>query len=280
MTPLPTLHPNARLDLHLHSTGSDGRFDPDTVLAQAVAGKIDVLALTDHDLPAQLPAGPQTIDGHDIHLLHAVELSGWHVDTELHILVYFPAEMPPEFRSFCSELAARRADRYQQALVNMGLDGVLESPDQRAVSGERAITRLHLAQAIVQSGHAENLRDAFSRYAGTSLGKVPPVTLSVQDAIQAGRDAGGLTVWAHPSLDQARAYLRDLVPMGIQGLEVYRPRIGGKTRRELGRFTRKYGLVATGGSDWHGWYGHRLGEFTVQAQQLQGFWGALQDLAA
>lgn len=278
MTALPTLHPNARVDLHMHSDRSDGRYAPEHVLKLAGESGLDVIALTDHDLPAQLPVGPQEVEGHTVHVLHAVEVSGWHGDQELHLLVYFPGEMPEDFRLFCTELAKHRADRYERALENLALEGVTP-PDQASRDGERAITRLHLAQALVDAGHAENLRQAFGKWVGNHTAKVPHVTLSMADAIARARAAGGLTSWAHPSLDQARAYLPELVDLGVQGVEVFRPRVGSKTRRELGRFSRRHKIVATGGSDWHGWYRHELGEFSVQAQQLGGFFQALQALS-
>lgn len=262
----------------MHSDRSDGRYAPEQVLKLAGQARLDVIALTDHDLPAQLPVGPQQVDGHRVHVLHAVEVSGWHGDQELHLLVYFPGEMPQDFRLFCTELAKHRADRYTRALENLALEGV-EPPDQASKDGERAITRLHLAQALVDAGHAESLRDAFGKHVGNHTAKVPHVTLSMAQAIARAREAGGLTSWAHPSLDQARAYLPGLVELGVQGVEVFRPRVGSKTRRELGRFSRKHKIVSTGGSDWHGWYRHELGEYAVQAQQLGDFFEALKALA-
>ena len=92
------LHAKSRLDLHIHSNHSDGRYPPEEVLRRASVGGIDVLPLTDHDQPPALKAGPQVVAGRTIRVLHGVEVSAMSGDEELHLLVYFPGEMPEEFR--------------------------------------------------------------------------------------------------------------------------------------------------------------------------------------
>ncbi len=266
---LPLIQPWTRLDLHMHSNLSDGTKSPDEVLRLAAAGGLDIIALTDHDLPAALPAGRVVVGGQPIWVLHGVEVSGHFQGVELHLLVYFPGEMPEDFRRFCRGLAAARADRYEQARERLGLQD-LPGADAQAHAGERSLTRLHLSKSIVDAGHAKDLRDAFDRFTGSQHGNVPTVQLSFEDAVKAALAAGGILSWAHPSLEQCRAYGAAIAAMGVHGMEAYRPAIGKEHRRKVRSMARKNGQCVTGGSDWHGLY-KRLGDFAVQGQQAQDF---------
>lgn len=265
----PTLQPWSRLDLHMHSDRSDGRWSVDEVLRRAAGGGLDVIAITDHDLPAQAPAGRICIGGQPLHVIHGAEISGVHEGVELHLLVYFPGEMPEAFRAFCTELAAKRAHRYEQARENLGVD--LPAADDAAQRGERALTRLHLSRALVEHGHAKNLSDAFMRFTGDRHGNVPHVELSFIDAIGIAKSHGALTSWAHPNLEHARQWTRGFARCGLDALEGLRPGLGKKTRRTLAKLARENGLVLTGGSDFHGWSPQALGDFAVQGQQATGF---------
>ena len=269
-----SLQPWSRMDLHMHTDRSDGRYDVEEVLRRAAAGGLDLVALTDHDLPSQSPAGRICIGGQPLHVLHGVEVSGVHEGVELHLLVYFPGEMPAGFRAFCQGLAQRRADRYDAACDKLGLEG-LPPADDAAHAGERSLTRLHLSRALVDGGHARNLADAFHRFTGDQHGNVPQVELGFVEAIRVARSFGGLTSWAHPPVEQAKAWTRGLAKAGLQGLEGLRPGLGKKTRRTYSKLARKHGLALTGGSDFHGWSPQRLGDFAIQAQQTEGFRRAL-----
>lgn len=265
-----SLGPKARLDLHAHSDRSDGRHPAEVVLTRAAAGGIDVFALTDHDLPPALPAGPMRVGLRTITLVHGVEISGMHEGRELHLLAYFPGEMPSDFVDFCRTRARARAERYAAAIDAMGLPG-LAGPDAAARAGERALTRHHLARALVEAGHASSLGHAFSAWVGEPNPYVPPLDLSFVDAIARVRATGGYCSWAHPDPDQARAWAGLFAVAGLQALEAHRPGVGRMVRDGLARLAFKKGLGITGGSDWHGWYPGELGAFTVPLRQLDAF---------
>lgn len=264
--------PWTRLDLHMHSNRSDGTKDPDEVLRLAAKGGLDVISLTDHDLPCALPHGPVVVNGHPLWVLHGAEISGHYQGVELHLLVYFRDAMPESFRAFCRGLAQARAERYEQALENIDLD--LPPVDAAARAGERSLTRLHLAKDLVEAGHATTIQDAFTKHLGSQHGKVPTVTLSLEDAVKAGLEAGGILSWAHPSIEQVKTWSRDIAQMGVHGMEAYRPGISKEHRRKVRSLARKNGMLVTGGSDWHG-IRKRLGDFHVQGQQAVDFTTAL-----
>jgi len=275
---LQLLPPGARFDLHLHSTASDGELEPEEVLRRCARAGLQAIALTDHDLPPALPWGRQVVAQRMIRVIHGVELSGAWRGVELHLLVYFPGEMPDCFKDFCRERARRRAARYEAAVARLALPG-LPPADGAARRGERSLTRLHLSRSLVDAGHVPDLSTAFARYTGHKHGLVPLIDLSLVEALRQARAAGGVCSWAHPRLEQVLAWLPELVAAGLQGLEGLRPGSDASTRNTFRRMARDHGLFLTGGSDYHGFGSARLGNFGVSRRDLGGFLAAL-DAAA
>lgn len=263
-----------RFDLHLHSTRSDGALSPHDLLAQCAEGGLDVVALTDHDLSSGLPCGEHDVGGRTVRVVEGAEVSGVHDGREYHLLVYFPGEAPASFRAFCAQRCAERAERYATSVGNLDLDG-LPAVDDLAARGHEAITRQHLAMALVDAGHAKDVRDAFKRFAADQHGHVPRVSLPFVEAIRIAREAGGVTSWAHPSVRAIESYLPAFVEAGLQGLEGIRPGLDRSKRKRIARAAKKHGLFLTGGSDWHGWTGGRPGLFHVERAELDGFLAAL-----
>ena len=260
----------ARLDLHCHSTSSDGRYPAAEVLARALASGLDVLSLTDHDLPPVLPPGlvarpPNVKTGAPeapLRLIHGVEVTGAHDGREYHLLVYFPGEMPAEFIEFCKSRARFRAARFDYTCER------LELPDRAAPeahAGERALTRHHLAAALQKKHQLPNGESSpeFTWQNAYDLLRdprnVPLCDLSFVDAIRVARDAGGQTSWAHPPLNDAQRHVATFIAAGLQALEGVRPRTDKPTKNGLKRLATRHKLMVTGGSDWHGWtddFGH------------------------
>lgn len=266
--------PGAHLDLHLHTDLSDGRYPPEEVLERCAAGGLEVVALTDHDLAVELEAGPRQTAAGPLHLLGGAEISGVHEGEEYHLLVYFSGAVPEGFRRFCRMQAQERAERYDAAVRSLDLRG-LSGPDARARRGERSLTRHHIARALVASGHATSVGDAFSRHVGDASRTVPRMSLPFVDAIRIAREHGGITSWAHPPLHVLHRYAGCFAEAGLQGLEGIRPRLSRTARKQYKKAVRRHRLFLTGGSDWHGWLEPELGLFTVHAQELRGFLDAL-----
>jgi len=264
-----------RFDLHMHTLRSDGRFAPEEVLRRCARGGLDVVALTDHDLAAPIATGVHEIEGRRLHVLGGAEVSGSHEGREYHLLVYFPGEVPQGFRDFCRLQCQARAERYQQAISSLQLPGVVP-PDDEARQGDRALTRHHLARALVASGHAPSSGDAFARYLDHGHGHVPPLELPFVDAIRVARAFGGLTSWAHPPLQAVRDHVATFAAAGLQGLEALRPHVNAKGRKAYKKAARRHGLYLTGGSDFHGWKGTELGLFRVEAREIGDFVDALR----
>ncbi|MEC7946572.1 MAG: hypothetical protein VX265_03330 [Myxococcota bacterium] len=252
----------------MHSTLSDGKLPPDQLLQRCAAGRLDLVALTDHDLAPQLPAGWHTVAGRRIRMLHAAEVSGVWEGRELHLLVYFPGDMPQRFRDFLVSRAQHRAKRYEAARASLGLPGVAPA-DDAAWRGERAITRHHLSRALVEAGHVGDLPAAFRTYTGSQHGHVPPVDLAWKDAIAEARECGGVTSWAHPRIADAQSCTKTFKQFGLQAIEAIRPGLGHHGRAVLQRIAHKHGLMVTGGSDWHGWTGGSPGQFSFPLREAR-----------
>jgi hypothetical protein len=268
--PFGQLKPGSRIDLHMHSNRSDGAHSPQEVLRRCAAGGLDVIALTDHDLAPDVRPGVHHIEGRDIRVIAGAEISGTHAGREYHLLVYFPGEVPDVFSRFCRRQCQQRATRYANAIEALGAAD-LAGPDEAAIQGDRAMTRLHLARALVDAGRATHVGDAFNRFLGERHGHVPKLDMPLIDAIELARACGGITSWAHPGIKDVEAHLTTLVAAGLNGIEGLRPKVKSRERARLRKAAAASGIVMTGGSDWHGWAGHKVGLFTITPREIGDF---------
>jgi predicted metal-dependent phosphoesterase TrpH len=231
----------------------------------AADGGIDVLALADHDLPPALRPGAHEVGGKTVRVLASAEVSGAHEGDELHLLVYFPGAPPPEAIRFLRERAVGRAQRFDEAAARLALPG-RAPPEARA--GARSLTRFHLAAALAESGRVKRPADAWPLL---QRDNVPLIEFTFLDAIRLARSWGALTSWAHPALADANRFLPAFVAAGLQGIEVCRPGLPKPTRNGLKRLAKRFDLLVTGGSDWHGWWAGKLGDFRFEGEQADRF---------
>ncbi len=247
-----------RLDLHVHTDRSDGKFPPEEVLRRAATNGIDVIALADHDLDPSLAFGPHEVDGHPIRLIAAAEVSGAHEGKELHLLVYFRGAPPPEATAFLRGRVSARARRFDEAATRLGLT---QRADGSAHAGEHALTRFHLAQALAESGKVRRPSDAWPHL---GLDVVPIIDFEFVNAIRMARSWNAVTSWAHPSLADANRFTKTFAAAGLEGLEGARPGLDRPTRNGLKRLAKEHKLLITGGSDWHGWWPGNLGDYRFE----------------
>ena len=184
-----------RVDLHCHSVASDGLEDAKTLVERAALAGLSALAITDHDLPPVIQPGRHTVGSADIRIIAGVELSTMHKGRELHLLVYFPEDMPSQYVQWCRSRAMWRAEWFDTCATALGLE---VRADAEARAGSRTLTRLHLAREVVSSGLSRSLRDAFDEHVGHKSSIIPPLNLAFLDALAEAKAAGGWTSWAHP----------------------------------------------------------------------------------
>ncbi len=260
------------VDLHMHSTASDGAAAPAAVVEAAHAAGLSVIALTDHDTLAGLDEARAAGDRLGVRVIAGVELSAIEDDREVHVLGLHLSELEALERTLGDFREARRAraERIVEVLNALGVAVTLDAVLEQAGGG--AIGRPHVARALVANGWAADFRDAFDRYLGAGRPAfVPKARVSVPDAIALIHDAGGLAVLAHPGPDGTRQWVESLLPHGLDGLEVRHPGHSPNDTTRLGALVEHFRLVPSGGSDWHGAAeGHRaLGGMRVPHEWLE-----------
>lgn len=251
----------AVIDLHTHSTVSDGSDDPARIAELAAGAACSAVALTDHDSLAGIDAARKRADELGVTLVPGCEVSCVPVGSGgVHVLVYF---VDDEGSALGTELGRLRQDRHQRNLAlidRLVALGVPVTYDQvvAVAGGEEGVGRPHFAEALVAVGAAESVDDAFERYlANGRLAYVPKGRLNPADVAQLALASGGVAVLAHPfstgleGVGLAR-FVGELAEAGFGGIEAVYGRYSPRQRQELGNLARRFDLVATGGSDYHG----------------------------
>jgi predicted metal-dependent phosphoesterase TrpH len=241
------------VDLHTHSTASDGARAPADVVRAAKAAGLKAFALTDHDTTAGLAEARAAAAQLDVRVVAGVELSAVENDSETHILGLHLSEMGElEHRLVAlREMRRTRATRIVERLNTIGIPVTLEAVLKEAGGG--AVGRPHVARALIAGGWALDFREAFDRFLGNGrTAYVPKDNLSLADAIALIHRAGGLAVLAHPGSLGTRDRVAALVAVGLDGLEVLHPSHSWDDSQRLDALATEFDLARSGGSDWHG----------------------------
>lgn len=243
----------ARVDLHMHSTASDGSQTPVEVVAAALAAGVHAIALTDHDTVAGVPLAREAAAGTALRVIAGVELSAYQGDEETHLLGLHLADIAAIDRALEAFRDARR-DRGAQMVERLNAIGVkITFQDVLDAAGSGAIGRPHVAKALVENGWARDNRDAFDRYLGAGRpAYLDKRRLSLRDAIAMVHECGGIAVLAHPGGEGTLTRLTALKEMGLDGVEVLHPSHSGEDRKRLLAVAEHLDLVPSGGSDSHG----------------------------
>lgn len=247
------------VDLHVHSTASDGTFSPEAVVSLAARAGLDAIALTDHDTVDGVPAAQAAAAGLGIRLIPGIEVSSIYQGTEIHILGLFVTPSDPELRRMLEEFRLIRDRRNRQMLSSLERDGMpLTRAQLTGDNPDTVITRAHVARAMVTAGYVQSLDQAFKRYLQYGGKYCPRKESPAPNAVVAALRAGGAFVsLAHPyqyKLGDAgiRALAAQMKEMGMQGLEVYHSSHNQYESGKLQVLAKELGLLPTGGSDFHG----------------------------
>jgi predicted metal-dependent phosphoesterase TrpH len=243
----------AFVDLHAHSTASDGSRSPADVVREAKRIGLAAIALTDHDTVAGITEATAAAEDLGLRVVPGVELSAVEGDVETHILGLHLSDT----RELEAQLVAlrdmrrTRAERMVARLNELGVRIDFASVLEQAAGG--AIGRPHVARAMIAEGWAVDFRDAFERYLGN--GRPAYVTkerLAVSEATALIHRAGGLAILAHPSHSGTRERIAAFVEQGMDGVEVRHPSHSAEDTARLAALVEHFSLVPSGGSDWHG----------------------------
>jgi hypothetical protein len=247
------------IDLHMHSTFSDGTFTPEELVAEGAKVGLKAMALTDHDTTDGVPRFLAAAKTTGIRAISGVEVSADFTGGALHMLGYGVDPSDTQLRHHLRWIREGRDARNHEIMRKLHTMGIRITMDEiRAFAKEEVVARPHFAQVLIAKGFARDKKDAFEKY----LGKGRPAyaerrRLSAEDTAELIRAAGGIPVMAHPftlnlSKQQMRALLVRLKEAGLLGLEVYYSEHTVDMERDFLKLANEFGLVPTGGSDFHG----------------------------
>jgi predicted metal-dependent phosphoesterase TrpH len=243
------------IDLHLHTTASDGRSTPAALVQEVAAAGVRILAVTDHDTVAAVADVARAAGDAGLICVPGIEITAVDRGRDIHVLGYF---IDPGHQGLAGFLERQRAQRRRRlAEIGQRLNGLGVAIDAASLAMTtptgRSIGRPQVAAALVAAGHATSIADAFDRYLGEGrpafverIGK-PPV-----DVIQEIKRAGGLASLAHPGKVKRDEIIPSLVAGGLDAIEVFHPDHDDTDRARYLSLARNHELLLTGGSDYHG----------------------------
>ena len=247
--------PTPYADLHVHSCYSDGQLTPEAIVQEADERGLRAIAVTDHDTIAAWPETRRAASASDVAVITGVELSVSCEGQEIHLLGY---GFDPSHDALCQHLndfleaRRQRVRRIVDKLREKGI-GISVEEVRQVAGGSKSLGRPHVAAALAEAGHVASYTEAFDRYLENGgpayVGKPEFEAACALDLVH---DAGGIGVLAHPGHWMSDRLLRQLVHVGLDGIEVVHPSHNEPLTRYYRRIARDFDLVPTGGSDYHG----------------------------
>lgn len=265
------------IDLHLHTTASDGTLGPAALVERAVAAGITTLSVTDHDTTAGLDEARAAATARGAAFVDGIEITAVHGGRDVHLLGYFldPAAGPLQaFLTRQREDRIRRVREILDRLAALGLPLDARAVLARAGEGRRSVGRPHVAQALVDDGYVQSWDEAFERYLDTGRSAfVPRRGAAPADVIGVIHGAGGLAVLAHPGLSRIDDTVPALAAAGLDAIEVRHPEHDAAAETRYRSMAASLGLAVTAGSDYHGDDGRkpfRLGTIAMTPTEFAG----------
>ena len=237
------------VDLHVHSNASDGECPPEEVIRQAKAAGGTAIALTDHDTLDGVAGATRAGAEVDVRVVGGCEFSVRVSWGEMHLLAYFLVPQDPDLRQFLDAQRVMRLQRAQDIVTR--LDQVGATIDFEA--GDGSVGRPHVARALVKAGLVAGVDAAFDKY--LAMGKpafVPKDLPALKQVASLVQDLSGVTSAAHLSQRATPSFIDELKRAGVDALEVLHPAHDDATAARLDALANRYGMLVTGGSDWHG----------------------------
>jgi len=272
----------AKVDLHSHTRASDGALTPTELVRKAVEHGVRVLAITDHDSTEGIGEAAHEGTRHPgFTLVPGLEINCDVEGAEIHVLGYLVEHEAPWFQDFLREQRANRTERVHRLAARLAELGMpIDPAEVLALAGEAAPGRPHVAQIMVKRGYVKSVREAFDKYLRSDgPANVPRHRLTPEEAIDVIRRARGVPVLAHPGLADRDAMIPALVDAGLQGIETYYAEHSTEQVRRYLDLCRRFHLVATGGSDYHGLHTGRTNPPGTPAVPMSA-WEGVQERAA
>jgi predicted metal-dependent phosphoesterase TrpH len=241
-------------DLHVHTTASDGTWQPEPLVKTALDKGLAMIAVTDHDTTQGVSAVREMGEEHGLAVLSGVELSVDYNDAEIHLLGLGIEPRHPELMDVLQQLHASRYDRGRRMVEKLQEQGIAVSFARvEELAGNSLIGRPHVARALVENGYADTIGDAFVKYVGKGCpAYVPRYKIAPAEAVRIIHAAGGVAIWAHPGLSEQDELLPYLASHGLDGLEAYHSAHQPHQVSHYLDLAMRMHLLVSGGSDCHG----------------------------
>ena len=243
-----------KADLHVHTTASDGLLSPEEVVKWAAHKKLSAVAITDHDTIKGVQPAVDISKYYNVEVIPGIEFSSEHMDEEIHILGYYIDYDKSWLKEKLDEMYQSRyirAINMIKKLNDIGINITLEQV--KSIAENATIGRPHIARAMQEKGYIDNMKDAFKKYIGRgSPAYVERYRISCQEAIDIIKQLGGVPVLAHPGLINKKDCIKEILDMGIEGIEVYHTKHDNEVIRYSLKLAAEQELLITGGSDCHG----------------------------
>jgi len=247
---------SSKVDLHLHTTASDGIYTPSEIVRRAAEKGMEYISITDHDTINGISEALATAREFDnLTVIPGVEISTDHPNGLAHILGYFINYNNQKFRKVLEEMRHSRELRAQGMIDRLAKLGVhLDWSRVKRIAGDASVGRPHIAQAMLEKGYIDGISDAFHKYIGQGgPAYVERIKTTPEEAVELILDNGGLPVLAHPlTIDDPEAMIIRLKAKGLVGIEAYYGEFNRQQVNSLVKLAKKHHLIATGGSDYHG----------------------------
>jgi predicted metal-dependent phosphoesterase TrpH len=242
------------VDLHLHSSFSDGTYSPEEIVSQAQRFRLRAIALTDHDSVEGCPRAARACAAAGIEFIPGTELTTEQGGNELHLLGYFVDTTNPRLLAQIARFQAVRQNRIREMVARLNQLKVPLSAEQVfSLANCRSPGRPHVARALVQARLCGSLDEAFERFLKRNRPAwVPKFKMAAADAIDLIHHAGGVAVLAHPGLNRTDAVIPDMVEAGLDGIECFHTKHSTATAEHYLEIADEFHLLVTGGSDCHG----------------------------
>ena len=253
------------IDLHMHTTASDGTLAPAALVDRAHEAGIRTMSVTDHDTMAGVPEAAAAAAGRGIEFLPGIEITAVADGRDVHMLGYFLDPAPASLGRFLTsqrEDRVRRAREMGEKLAALGVPIPIEGLIEKAAAAGRAVARPVVARALVEAGHCANLQEAFDRWLADGGGAyvarrgAPPA-----EVVGLVARAGGLTSLAHPGLLRRDEVIPGLAEAGLGAIEAFHSDHDTAAQARYQRLADRHGLAVSGGSDFHGDRHHRAKSF-------------------
>lgn len=277
------IHSSIKSDLHLHTTASDGLLQPEALVNLAIKLGLDVIAITDHDtVDGVLPALRAARDSTSISVVPGVEISTDLPQNEVHVLGYFVDFERDSFLQALAELRNSREIRARQMIEKLdAMNMKIKWANLMQIARDSTIGRPHIAQAMLQAGYVQTFQEAFEKFIGKNgPAYVEHKKMKPAEVVRFIGDNDGIPVLAHPNnIIGLESLIVELKGAGLVGLETYYNGYSDETRQRLLGLSRKYQLLPTGGTDYHGFHDKAetmIGDSPVPAESVVSLYNMAQ----